>query len=81
MDKNIFSQGYVSDTTYADKFYKELSPVWLNYVATINGGEPRDISQDFTYLESALLSWSQQKSEKMTIENLLFKLRNLSLIS
>jgi SAM-dependent methyltransferase len=45
------SQGYVTDTSYADKFFRELSPVWLNYVAAVNGGSPRILDRPFTYLE------------------------------
>ncbi len=51
MKNSLSLKGYVSDTTYADKFYKELSPVWLNYVAVTNGGHPIDLNQSFTYLE------------------------------
>ncbi len=35
------SQGYVTDTSYADKFFRELSPVWLNYVAAVERGHAR----------------------------------------
>jgi SAM-dependent methyltransferase len=50
-DKPRWSHGYVTDTSYADKFFRELSPTWLNYVAAINGGAPRVLDQPFTYLE------------------------------
>ncbi len=39
------------DTGYTDNFFRELSPVWLNYVAAVNGHAPRDLSRPFTYLE------------------------------
>jgi SAM-dependent methyltransferase len=42
--------GYVTDTTYADTFFRELSPAWLNYVAALNGNAPRPIDA-FNYLE------------------------------
>src|SRR5690349_8105929 len=45
------SHGYVTDASYADRFYRELSPAWLNYVASINGARPRDLSGSFSYLE------------------------------
>lgn len=45
------SAGYVMDTSYADTFFRELSPAWLNYVAALNGASPRDLKQPFTYLE------------------------------
>ncbi|HEY6333762.1 MAG TPA: class I SAM-dependent methyltransferase [Blastocatellia bacterium] len=45
------SQGYVTDTTYVEKFFRELSPVWLNYVAALNGVRPRPVDKPFTYLE------------------------------
>lgn len=43
--------GYVTDTTYPDTFFRELSPVWLNYVAALNGARPRPLDEPFTYLE------------------------------
>ncbi len=44
------AQGYVTDTTYTETFFRELSPVWLNYVACLRGASPRDLDR-FTYLE------------------------------
>jgi SAM-dependent methyltransferase len=43
--------GYVTDTTYADTFFRELSPAWLNYVAALNGVRSRPIDVGFRYLE------------------------------
>jgi SAM-dependent methyltransferase len=43
--------GYVTDTPYADTFFRELSPAWLNYVAALNGVAPRPIDAAFSYLE------------------------------
>jgi SAM-dependent methyltransferase len=43
--------GYVTDAGYANTFFKELSPAWLNYVARLNGAAPKDLAQHFTYLE------------------------------
>jgi SAM-dependent methyltransferase len=43
--------GYVVDTTYADTFFRELSPAWLNYVAALNGVSPRPLDAAFRYLE------------------------------
>jgi SAM-dependent methyltransferase len=43
--------GYVTDTTYADTFFRELSPAWLNYVAALNGVPPRPLDAPFRYLE------------------------------
>ncbi len=44
--------GYVADTTYADRFHRELSPSWLNYVAAVTGAAaPRAIDAPFTYLD------------------------------
>ncbi|HEX6096671.1 MAG TPA: class I SAM-dependent methyltransferase [Thermoanaerobaculia bacterium] len=45
------TNGYVLDTSYTDRFFRELSPVWLNYVAALNGHPPRPITRPFTYLE------------------------------
>ena len=43
--------GYVTDASYPDRFHRELSPAWLNYVAALNGAAPRDLDQPFDYLE------------------------------
>src|SRR5262245_51356826 len=43
--------GYITDATYADRFFRELSPAWLNYVAAVNGIAPRDLGRPFAYLE------------------------------
>ena len=51
MNDSGWSQGYVTDASYADTFFRELSPVWLNYVAALNGAPPRDLNRPFTYLE------------------------------
>lgn len=51
MSDDDWSQGYVTDTTYVDRFFRELSPTWLNYVAALNGIKPPDLEQSFTYLE------------------------------
>jgi len=44
------AHGYVTDTTYAETFFRELSPVWLNYVASLRGVCPGAIDR-FAYLE------------------------------
>src|ERR671928_430334 len=51
MSSADWSQGYVTDTTYVDKFFRELSPAWINYAAAINGVAPRPLDRPFTYLE------------------------------
>lgn len=50
MESN-WSQGYVTEVLYTEHFFRELSPAWLNYVATINGCHPRPLTDGFTYLE------------------------------
>jgi SAM-dependent methyltransferase len=45
------SHGYVTDTSYTDQFFRELSPAWLNYVAALNGAVPRPLDEPFVYLE------------------------------
>jgi SAM-dependent methyltransferase len=45
------SDGYVLDTLYSDRFHRELSPTWLNYVAATNGVRPCATSEPFVYLE------------------------------
>lgn len=44
-------RGYVTDTPYADTFFRELSPTWLNYVAAVTGLAPRPLDEPFAYLE------------------------------
>ncbi len=51
MTEHEHSPGYLIETTYPDRFYRELSPVWLNYVATLGAGQPRMLDGHFTYLE------------------------------
>jgi SAM-dependent methyltransferase len=51
MSKADWSQGYVTDTSYTDNVFRELSPAWLNYVAALNGAIPRNLDRSFTYLE------------------------------
>jgi len=43
--------GYVTDSTYADTWFRELSPAWLNYVAALNGSRPQPLDGAFRYLE------------------------------
>src|ERR1700681_1935101 len=51
MSDSGWSQGYVTDTIYADRFFRELSPTWLNYVAALCGASPRNLDRSFTYLD------------------------------
>lgn len=51
MSDSGWSQGYVTDTIYADRFFRELSPAWLNYVAALCGASPRNLDRSFTYLD------------------------------
>ena len=46
-----WTQGYVTEVLYTEHFFRELSPAWLNYVATIKGCQPRPLNEGFTYLE------------------------------
>lgn len=46
-----WSEGYVTDTLYTDNVYREQSPVWINYVATLKGCVPRPLDAPFDYLE------------------------------
>jgi len=41
----------IERTDYVDTFFKELSPVWLNYVAALHGVAPRPVDHPFTYIE------------------------------
>ena len=38
-----WSQGYVTDVSYTNSYFRELSPVWLNHVAAMHGARPRPI--------------------------------------
>jgi tRNA G46 methylase TrmB len=44
-------QGYVLDASYADTFFQELSPAWLNYSRALNGVPAKPLDRPFTYLE------------------------------
>jgi len=45
------AHGYIEDAFYPTTYFRELSPVWLNYVAAIRGAVPRILDDAFTYLE------------------------------
>jgi len=42
---------YVLDASYADTFFQELSPAWLNYARAVNGLPSRGLEAPFKYLE------------------------------
>ena len=46
-----WTQGYVTDVLYTEHFFRELAPAWLNYVAVLNGCQPRPLDPGFTYME------------------------------
>ena len=50
-DTNSWSDGYVTDVEYTFGFYRELSPVYLNYILASHSHEPIDLTQKFTYCE------------------------------
>jgi len=43
--------GYLSDSTYPDRFHRELAPSWLSYAAIQGGAPPRVLDGHFTYLD------------------------------
>lgn len=45
--------GYTSDIEYTPGFYRELSPLYLAYMARLAGIQPPDINGEFTYCELA----------------------------
>ncbi len=45
------TSGYVLDSSYANTFFQELSPAWLNYTRAVNGVPGRPLDRPFTYLE------------------------------
>jgi SAM-dependent methyltransferase len=46
-----WAEGYVTDVSYTNSYFRELSPTWLNYVAAINGAHPRPLDRDFTHID------------------------------
>jgi SAM-dependent methyltransferase len=46
-----WTAGYASDIEYTAGFYREQSPSYLNFVCILNGHEPVDLRQPFTYCE------------------------------
>lgn len=51
MTNENLPHGYVKDAGYPTTYFRELSPVWLNYVAALGGLAPRDLDTKFSYLE------------------------------
>jgi len=52
VDVDQSRSGYVTDTAYESRVFRELSPAWLNYVTLLNGFTAPDISSGvFSYLE------------------------------
>lgn len=51
MSRAESTRGYVVGASYPATYFRELSPVWLNYVATLNGTAPRDLDDAFAHLE------------------------------
>ncbi len=45
------NQEYITDVAYTSNYYGHLAPVWLNYIAAINGYAPRPLTEGFTYCE------------------------------
>jgi SAM-dependent methyltransferase len=46
-----WSQGYVTDVSYTNSFFRELSPAWLNHVAMSNGAHPRLLDEGFNHID------------------------------
>ncbi|HVM86124.1 MAG TPA: class I SAM-dependent methyltransferase [Candidatus Binatia bacterium] len=46
-----WSQGYVTDVSYTNSFFRELSPAWLNHVAVVSGAHPRRLNDGFTHID------------------------------
>jgi SAM-dependent methyltransferase len=47
----VSKDSYGTEAIYPDTYFRELSPVWLNYVAALAGIQARDLRRPFTYLE------------------------------
>ena len=46
-----WTAGYASDIEYTAGFYREQSPVYLNFVCLLNGFEPVPLDRPYTYFE------------------------------
>jgi SAM-dependent methyltransferase len=46
-----WSQGYVTDVSYTNSFFRELSPAWLNHVAMSSGAHPRLLDEGFNHID------------------------------
>ncbi|MET3133311.1 SAM-dependent methyltransferase [Oxalobacteraceae bacterium GrIS 1.11] len=46
-----WTEGYTSDIEYQAGFFREQSPVYLNFACVLNGFEPLPIDQPFNYFE------------------------------
>ncbi len=46
-----WSQGYVTDVSYTNSYFRELSPTWLNHVAAMQGARPRQLADGFTHID------------------------------
>lgn len=46
-----WTAGYASDVEYTAGFYREQSPVYLNFACVLNGYEPIPLDKPFTYFE------------------------------
>lgn len=46
-----WNDGYVSDIDYPKAFFREQSPVFLNFACVLNGYEPVALDKPFTYCE------------------------------
>jgi SAM-dependent methyltransferase len=46
-----WSQGYVTDVSYTNSYFRELSPAWLNHVAAMQGARPRPLADGFTHID------------------------------
>ena len=41
MSNDHSTRGYIKDASYPTTYFRERSPVWLNYVAALSGAAPR----------------------------------------
>ena len=46
-----WTAGYASDVEYVAGYYQEQSPSYLNFVCVLNGYQPVNLEQSFTYFE------------------------------
>ena len=48
---NSWNEGYFTDSTYTYGYYREISPVWQNFVLTVNGFAAPELNENSVHCE------------------------------